>query len=426
MGNYVSMKTFYLSATAAILFLGCTSCSEDSTTNDLMSNYTTVITESDVSTKRTLIEAEEEALRFISSMDSLNSPSRSNKISVKDSYIYKSKTSRSFSNDTIFYIVNTEPSGFAIIKADKSIKQPIFAYSITSEISEQSNPAFEWYMDMAQLWLKDNSIQNTSRAKQPQTGAEDLSSEYYMGVLCYRKVTQTTKSNTSELLTTKWNQPYDPYNRYCFIDGSNTTKAVAGCVAVALAQILAYHKYPNELSNHYFDWVSMTSYPDARFLSEIDKDGVGHLLRDIGSLVNMKYGVTSSAPKSDSWGALIPNTFKILGYTCSDLVLFNDALISQSLHVITKAPVYVQAINQNGDDGHAWILDGDNVTHHTFDYIGVDDGIKYGSGNYTSGWYHFNWGWGGYQDGYYEIGPAIKVLDYSPLYIVANIRPNNI
>lgn len=40
------------------------------------------------------------------------------------------------------------------------------------------------------------------------------------------------------LLKTKWNQ-YAPFNNF------RTDNSLAGCVAIAIGQIMAYHKYPN-------------------------------------------------------------------------------------------------------------------------------------------------------------------------------------
>lgn len=58
------------------------------------------------------------------------------------------------------------------------------------------------------------------------------------------------------MLTTKWHQRY-PYNVLCPVkDGKN---CLAGCVAVAVAQVIAYNKLTygkgvNELQGYKLDW----------------------------------------------------------------------------------------------------------------------------------------------------------------------------
>ncbi|MDE5758030.1 MAG: C10 family peptidase, partial [Allobaculum sp.] len=336
-----------------------------------------------------------------------NNVSRSITRNVKESFLYSPSTSRSIDNDTILYIVNTSPYGFAIVKADESIEQPIFAYSLTSEISSDYNPAFEWYMNQAIEKMRNLSFTPSSRAKQPNTGSEDLYTEYYMGILCYRKVTSTNKSQTGPLLHTAWSQNPDPYNRYCYTPQNQ--RSYSGCVATAIGQIFAYHSFPDKLNDHYYNWNDMLTYENAGYLSENGKNCVGHLLKDIGKYVNMVYTTTSAYPDK---GTSIPNALRSMGYNCGELCSFSDAMISQSLHSTNPKPIYMRGTDKNEKlTGHAWVLDGDNVEHHTFDYIGVDDGIKYGSGQSTLGWYHFNWGWNGYQNGFFEVNLSSVGVD---------------
>ena len=50
----------------------------------------------------------------------------------------------------------------------------------------------------------------------------------------------------------QWGQ-YVPYNLYC------PTGMPTGCLATALAQVMAYHKYPSSYNGYNFNWTLMLS-----------------------------------------------------------------------------------------------------------------------------------------------------------------------
>ena len=56
-------------------------------------------------------------------------------------------------------------------------------------------------------------------------------------------VQKDVKSGVSPLIKTKWSQsPY--YNNLCPLDSDSHMRAVTGCVATAMAQVINYWKYP--------------------------------------------------------------------------------------------------------------------------------------------------------------------------------------
>lgn len=210
--------------------------------------------------------------------------------------------------------------------------------------------------------------------------------------------TRATTAVSPLLGDIKWNQS-EPYNNMCpKYDGTNLS--ATGCVATAMAQVMMYWKYPNELkadiqgyktSTHKlpvagelkgqkYDWDNMLPTYTNNNYTQTQADAVAKLMLHCGKAVEMDYGEESGAIVTP--GRLA----KYFGYD-SDLMLdlmrscFTlaewTAIIDKELQA--KRPILYSGRTTNG--GHQFVCDG-------------SDG---------NGLYHINWGWGGYQDGYFDI-----------------------
>lgn len=210
--------------------------------------------------------------------------------------------------------------------------------------------------------------------------------------------TRATTAVSPLLGDIKWNQS-KPYNNMCpKYDGTNLS--ATGCVATAMAQVMMYWKYPKELKadiNKYetythklqvageskgqkYDWDNMLPTYTNNNYTQIQADAVAKLMLHCGKAVEMDYGEESGANVTP--GRLA----KYFGYD-SDLMLdlmrscFTlaewTAIIDKELQA--KRPILYSGRTTNG--GHQFVCDG-------------SDG---------NGLYHINWGWGGYQDGYFDI-----------------------
>lgn len=210
--------------------------------------------------------------------------------------------------------------------------------------------------------------------------------------------TRATTAVSPLLGDIKWNQS-EPYNNMCpKYDGTNLS--ATGCVATAMAQVMMYWKYPNELKadiNEYktythklpvagelkgqkYDWDNMLPTYTNNNYTQTQADAVAKLMLHCGKAVEMDYGEESGAIVTP--GRLA----KYFGYdsdlmlnlmrTCFTLAEWT-AIIDKELQA--KRPILYSGITTNG--GHQFVCDG-------------SDG---------NGLYHINWGWGGYQDGYFDI-----------------------
>jgi fibronectin type 3 domain-containing protein len=208
------------------------------------------------------------------------------------------------------------------------------------------------------------------------------------------------------LVKSQWDQVW-PWNDLCPLKGGNPDSTTyVGCVATAMAQILNYHKWPNvgvgsgsttfesqtlsaNFTTHTWDWSKMVDvvdmdwglYPEYWEDFNVDSTNVYEmalLSYWCGLSVSMSYSTTGSGAYSfnadnaflDHWKAS-SSVYTSMG-TISDPTA-NATVIRAELDA--KRPWYWSG------GVHAFILDG-----YTDDY-----------------WYHFNWGWAGTADGWYQL-----------------------
>ncbi len=188
------------------------------------------------------------------------------------------------------------------------------------------------------------------------------------------------------LLTTKWNQD-SPYNLLCPMDKYG--RAVTGCVATAYAQIMNYHEWPAkpvgsangvDFSNTTYNWRQMIDeYTNGNYTGT-QANAVATLMRQCGAAVNMQYSSWSSGAYSTDVQVALPKYFKYasdLQCVWKDYTPQTEWATMIYSELSAKRPVYYSGASTQG--GHAFVCDG------------------YSENEY----FHFNWGWGGYEDGYF-------------------------
>ena len=106
------------------------------------------------------------------------------------------------------------------------------------------------------------------------------------------------KRRVEPLLTCKWSQYY-PFNKYTPVISSRTTPT--GCVATATAQLMFYHKWPQNRPTDYVAttgdearksttyWWNDMKNTVTEMRSDRSAQAVGVLMRDIGKAVRMRY-----------------------------------------------------------------------------------------------------------------------------------------
>ena len=215
----------------------------------------------------------------------------------------------------------------------------------------------------------------------------------------YERVVKAVRSNTIQasttpsqlkrkvepLLTCKWSQ-YAPFNKYTpVIQGDRTP---TGCVATATAQVMYHHKWPKNRPTDYiastgdearmsstYWWDDMKDTSNKMFSSR-SQQAVGVLMYDIGKAVRMRYyHKGSDSNLQNACNALRHNFDYTVRYLVKDVLPANE---------------FLKEVMQELSDGYPVLVVGGP---HAFVYDGYDE----------QGFIHTNWGWGGQEDGYFDI-----------------------
>lgn len=323
----------------------------------------------------------------------------------------RSKSLRSDS-PSLFYIFNLNgQEGFVIVSGDERTPE-ILGYSFESDFVVEGMP------DNIQYWLdtyRDQIIDIRKINPESVPVNEDTVPATYpvfidtlnhdSGMLLEETVGSDSElslrasyaSSVSPLVKTKWNQD-SPYNNLCPLDGGK--RSVTGCVATALAQIMKYHEWPKKgtgsrtyttrtkklsVSANFgtttYDWNNMRNTYSSSY-STTEANAVATLMKHAGVASLMDYtNRESAAYDSDAGYGLInylgynPNMQMYMRDYCSNTTWRN--LLKEQLNA--KLPLYYTG--QGKDGGHAFVCDG---------YDSRD-------------LFHINWGWGGANDGYFQI-----------------------
>lgn len=195
-----------------------------------------------------------------------------------------------------------------------------------------------------------------------------------------------------------WNQ-YAPFNNLCPKDGTKQT--VTGCVATALAQVFAYWRFPEALmadipaytthtkrlsvpaieKGEPYDWDRMLDIYEEGYYSQEEADAVAKLMLHCGAALQMDY--TSSGSGANIFLAKLTKYFGYDAETMQEVERDNYSLEDwmNLLDAELQAKRPVMYSGNSSTVGHQFVCDGSD-----------GDGL-----------YHINWGWGGYQDGYFDI-----------------------
>lgn len=204
------------------------------------------------------------------------------------------------------------------------------------------------------------------------------------------KATTTTpqrpiKRKVEPLLTCKWSQ-YDPFNKYTPL--SNGQHTPTGCVATATAQVMFYNKWPKNRPQDYIASTGDDAKKSATYWwdemknttnemgTEHSRQAVGVLMYDIGKAVNMRYYYRGSDSN--------------LQYACNALRDKFDYTVRYLDKNFLPANDFLNEVMQEISDGYPVLVVGGP---HAFVYDGYDE----------QGLIHTNWGWGGENDGYFDI-----------------------
>ena len=311
------------------------------------------------------------------------------------------------------YVFNgKEEDGFVLVSAEDNARA-VLGYADQGSFDSQNIPS------NMQVWLQMYAEELAYAALMPQASAN------------YDKTLGSPYPTVEPLLgETQWGQG-KPYNNLCpIVDGE---RAVAGCVATALSQIMYVHKYPEkgqgnhsyklrngtvvsaDFSQATYDWNNMLpQYKNNSYTTE-QADAVAELMFHVGVACNMQYSPSASGSSS---GIAFQGLNRYFGYDAGVIPLPKDYMpenkVLEGIATDLKAgrPVYISAYTTNYE-GHAFVCDGMQ----------------------SNGFLHINWGWTGTSDGYFSIsaldpgqqgtgGSASNLAFTVDVCVYTNIRPD--
>ncbi|MDO5969949.1 C10 family peptidase [Flavivirga aquimarina] len=373
------------SAFFILILLVIFSCSKDNELNEL-ENSNINLQENSVELSQVKEIAEE--IYFATKTNS--SASKGNTVKSEKRTIEAINEVRNEKGKTSFYVINYNEGGYILLSADKRT-QPILGYSESGkfEVDEDSYPLG------LKLWMKDaksqitdiqnSNIEQSEKEKQAWKQVQYEIASSSSSILakeepfeCYE---HTETITVGPLLSSTWYQTgaFNDALSYINCTGANF-QVFAGCVPIAMAQVMKYHQYPTN-----YNWSSMPltygTTTTANFIADIH-DAIGNVYSGNPIYDCDGTGVSASA----NMGNVLKTQFN---YSSALWANFNYNTVKSNLNY--NRPVILSG--DNGSTGHMWVCDGYRQTSYYF--ADCTGGTFYPV-------FHMNWGWNGAYDGYYS------------------------
>lgn len=290
--------------------------------------------------------------------------------------------------EAVYYVFNMENYGFIILSAEDAMN-PVQAYSFDTFFypEEYQDNLTGWWNGRAGAveYARENKMEASPETQALWTAIKD---PYNAPVLLGDK-------SVDPLLTATWNQDW-PENYYMPLDENGPGgRCYVGCVATAMSMIMHYWRYPEQgtgtkthssggypaVTVNYgettYDWDAMMDNSDGAINLPMAEIGLHAAVS-----VSMDWGPNGSG----AFSSYVPGAMKYYFNYNSTATLYekqNYAWSSWKTYlqgdIDATCPIYYAG--NNGEAGHAFVMDGYNS----------DD------------MYHFNFGWSGSGNGWYDI-----------------------
>lgn len=282
-------------------------------------------------------------------------------------------------SDLLFIFNVNNNAGFVIVAADDDVT-PILGYSDSGAFDPNDTPeSLRKWLDgyEAQIfYVRENRLKADDKIRANWT-------ELQNGVPALSET-----SGVGPLLQSTWNQ--GP-NENLYTPGATPT----GCVATAMAQLMYYWKFPAQgegfhsyvendygalwadFGSSFYNWAIMPWHPNT------PNQEISHLMYDCGIALDMNYSPIGSGASTQNVPAVLTRYFKYDPNTA--VFKFREGntdgqwidLLKQELDALR--PMQYRGTGSGG--GHSFVCDG------------------YDNNNL----FHFNWGWGGSSDGFFNV-----------------------
>ena len=318
--------------------------------------------------------------------------------------------------DPAFYVVSRPEGGFVMVSGNDNV-QPVLAFSFENDFKVEEMPAnVHWWMEELKGYAR-SAVRSTPEIEEVWEAFAETKA-----VIPESNIVQASEYLVSR--TNLWNQSGPANLRTPTVDGQS--QSVCGCVPLALAEIMAwfgtqnktsypaaqiegynYYAYntatskfdkawaiaehPLTTSHSWADLKALSSYSDfmGQSATTLGAD-LGDLVYDIGTILQVKFNESLGAA-----GGTSGNLGQLEQLT--SLMYYNKAALSKKRENFTSSewitmlvneinlhPVFYEGQDTGNGGGHAFVADGYATTNTGKQVI------------------HFNFGWGGNCNGYYD------------------------
>ena len=322
----------------------------------------------------------------------------------------ESAATKADAQDPAFYVVGRDGGGFVIVSGNDNVR-PVLALSYTNRFQVEGMPCnVSAWMERIKRYSQ-SATEATPEVKAQWEALEQTKGGVLDGVtgVYYPNGTRTVE----------WDQD-EPGSSLLPTASNDTEHAISGCVAIAVAQIMTWFKYPaagqgtvsgytSSINSHTvsinshtlgvqtndgwdgtYDWEGMAELTDYQKFraakgTPLEKD-IAHLVYDIGTLLRLNYSSTATggnvnriASQFSEHMGYSKKAYERLREEGYPAWKWDEMLVEE----VTKHPLYYSGDDPYEDVGHAYVL----------------DGYGYYQGNVV---FHFNFGWRGLCNGFYS------------------------
>lgn len=318
-------------------------------------------------------------------------------------------------SNTLYYVINFNEKGFVVIAANDA-STPILGYSIDQHLDKpNASISLKDWFTIYEESLK--AVIKTNAAPTAEAKAE------WIRITNPNSVINTTKALiVGPLLTSTWNQD-QYYNALCPFDSMSVNgydfRDPNGCVALSTSQIMYYNRFPltgNGSHSYYENDYGLLSanYGATSYTWDAMTDvvtnyntNVAKLIFHLGVAVDMDYAVDGSGSQTYMAGTALKQYF---GYSNNCTTKYKA-----QYNATTWMTLFKDQLNAR----HPMINSGTGTSSggHAYNCDGYDD----------ADYFHFNWGWGGYGNGYFlltNLNPVGSEFN-SNQAVVINAYPQN-
>ena len=274
--------------------------------------------------------------------------------------------------NSAYYVFNNQNGqGFAIVSGEDTADGAILGYSTEGKLSQENMPeALRAALNDYATVVKFAQQNGLSMQKAPR---------------------KATRQDVSHFVNFSWNQN-GVYSQNCPTDCST------GCMAVTMAMIVAYYKYPETLPAVWNSNVSsseqasneawnpgytsfLSSYSTYSTLGEMPR-----FMRHVADALNTNYSTSGSGVSGG--GGVFVTAMTNFGYDPAMRIIQRDAYSAEDWddmmynEVSNSRPVMFYG-DHSQLGGHSYLTDGYQT---------------------STGFYYINWGWGGTCNGWFDLG----------------------